>query len=334
MGVFRFVHDSPPFSLSNTPTLMGFRNVLSLALFFGACSATRPALKAPDAGRRTTAAAQPASESRADAIGGYLLAAEPERFDHLLAASEPEPAKPGSTSDDELRRQAQNPVASLISLPLQNNTNFTVGPNDGVQNVLNIQPVWPFKIGDKWNLITRTILPVVYQPSPAAGVSSDFGLGDTSFTAFFSPIGKSKVTWGVGPVILIPTSTGRTLGAGEWGLGPSAVVVWSEKPWVAGAIINNVWSFGGRVNSLLFQYFVNYNLVNGWYLVTAPIITADWNATSGNRWTIPFGAGVGRLMKFGKQPVNISLQLYYNVDRPNGGPEWQIRFQIQFLFPK
>jgi len=320
---------------------MAFRNLFALALIFAACSATRRAEPGPASELQSERQHAPAmlQQARADALDAYLREASPERFDYPLFASEPaEPSEPKQASsgktDNELRAQAQNPIANLINLPFQNNTNFTLGPADGVQNILNIQPVWPFQLSDKWNLITRTIFPVVYQPSVAPGVSSDFGLGDTNFTAFFSPINDSKTTWGVGPVVLIPTSTGSTLGAGEWGLGASAVVVWSDAPWVAGAIVSNVWTFDGSVNSFLFQYFVNYNLANGWYLITAPIITANWEATSGNTWTLPFGGGIGRMVKIGKQPVTISLHLYYNVERPTGGPEWQVRFQIQFLFPK
>ena len=163
--------------------------------------------------------------------------------------------------------------------------------------------------------------------------SSDFGLGDTTFTAFFSPR-ESKPIWGVGPVALIPTSTGPTLGAGEWGLGASAVVLAMSGPWVVGAIVSNVWSFEGSVNSFLLQPFINYNMADGWYLSSAPIVTANWEATSGNQWTVPVGGGVGKIFKIGKQPMNAQIQAFYNVEHPSGGPEWQLRLQLQFLFPK
>ncbi|MBW1825539.1 MAG: transporter, partial [Deltaproteobacteria bacterium] len=131
--------------------------------------------------------------------------------------------------DSDLAKQTQNPVANLISLPLQNNTNFGIGPDDETQNILNIQPVWPFSIGEDWNLITRTILPVVSQ-------GRINGLGDTTFTGFFSPKDSSKLTWGVGPVFLIPTATDNTLGSDKWGAGASAVLLVMPGKWVVGSL--------------------------------------------------------------------------------------------------
>ena len=249
-----------------------------------------------------------------------------------------------ATENDDLAKQAQNPIANLISLPLQNNTNFNVGPQDRTQNILNIQPVWPFSIGENWNVITRTILPVSYVssgqslgdgiiPSP---IDEDriFGLGDTTFTAFFSPKNSGKVTWGVGPVVLLPTSTDDALGAGEWGGGLSAVALGMPGNWVVGSLISNVWA--QDVDLFTWQYFINYNIPdsNGLYLTSAPIITANWEADSDNRWTVPFGGGIGKVFKIGKQPVNGQISAYYNVEKPEFGADWQLRLQLQFLFPK
>ena len=250
----------------------------------------------------------------------------------LLAFADDEKSAPAS--DDDLTKQTQNPISDLISVPLQSNFNFNVGPGNDTQYVLNIQPVIPVSINEKWNMITRTILPVIDQPGAAPGLSSDFGLGDTLFTAFFSPKESGGLTWGVGPAILIPTSTSRTLGAGEWGAGLSAVGIVMDGPWVVGGVVSNVWSFDGTVNSFTLQPIINYNLEAGWYLVSAPLITANWEAASGQRWTVPVGIGAGKVVRFGKRPVNISLHAYYNVEHANFGPEWTIRFQIQFLFPK
>jgi hypothetical protein len=233
----------------------------------------------------------------------------------------------------ELAKAAQNPVADLISLPLQNNTNFDWGPDDDTQNVLNIQPVIPFQLSEDWNLITRTILPVISQPVP--GGDDEFGLGDTLFTGFFSPRESSGLIWGVGPAVLLPTSTDDALGAGEWGAGPAAVALTMTGPWVVGGLINNVWSFdSGEVNLMTFQPFVNYNLDGGWYLVTAPIVTANWEADSDERWTVPLGGGFGRTFRAGKLPLNCNLQYYNNVEHPTFGAEWQLRIQVQMLFPK
>jgi hypothetical protein len=241
-------------------------------------------------------------------------------------------------SEGELAKEAQNPIASLISLPFQSNTNFGVGPNDATQEVLNIQPVVPFKLGDDWNLITRTILPLIYQPA-IPGLSGDtFGLGDLNPTLFFSPAG-SGLTWGFGPSFLLPTATADVLGGGKWAAGPAAVVVDTSGPWVFGALISNIWSFAGDsdradINRLLVQPFVNYNLSQGWYLTSSPVVTADWEAASDQRWTVPIGGGVGKILRIGTQPVNMSLQGYWNAVSPDNGSDWTIRFQVQFLFPR
>jgi len=243
-----------------------------------------------------------------------------------------------STGSD-LAKQAQNPVANLISLPFQNNTNFGIGPDDDTQNILNIQPVWPITLNDNWNLITRTILPVVSQPDIlTGGEGSTTGLGDTTFTAFLSPKDSGKLTWGVGPVFLFPTATDDVLGSDKWGAGASAVLLTMPGKWVIGSLFSNVWSFAGSgdqdVNLFTWQYFINYNLPDKWYLTSAPIITANWEADSDNRWTVPFGGGIGKIFNIGKQPINGQIGAYYNVETPEFGPDWQLRLQFQFLFPK
>ncbi len=254
--------------------------------------------------------------------------AEPKVGDGIIEA--------GENETDELARAAQNPVASLISLPFQNNMNFDVGPLEKTQNIMNIQPVWPFEMNEDWNLITRTIVPVVSQPAFTPSQDRKNGLGDTLFTAFISPKESGQWIWGVGPSLLLPTSTDDRLGAGEWGAGPSAVVLTIRGPWVVGSLFSNVWSFTGdeQVNLFTWQYFVNYNLDDGWYLTSAPIITANWEADSDNTWTVPFGGGVGKIFRIGNQPINVSAASYYNVEKSDFGADWQMRFQVQFLFPK
>lgn len=243
-------------------------------------------------------------------------------------------------SQGDLAKAAQNPVADLISLPLQNNTNFNFGPQEETQNILNVQPVWPFSISEDWNLITRTIVPVMSQPGLAPGQDRTNGIGDTTFSAFLSPKKSGKLIWGAGPVVLLPTSTDDALGVGEWGAGLSAVFLGMPGHWVVGSLFSNVWSGtnddGDKVNLFTWQYFVNYNIPggNGLYLASAPIITANWEAESGNRWTVPFGGGVGKIFKIGKQPLNGQVSAYYNVEKPEFGADWQLRLQLQFLFPK
>jgi len=239
----------------------------------------------------------------------------------------------------DLAQQAQNPIANLISVPFQNNTNFNVGPFDNDQNILNIQPVIPFKLNEDWNLVTRWILPVVYQPPVYQGDESDFGLGNFNPSFFFVNQVSPTLMIGAGPTFLLPTNTDKSLGVDKWGAGPTAAVVWTPGKWVVGTLVNNIWSFAGDsnepdVNQFLLQYFINYNLKHGWYLTSAPIITADWMRDSDDQWTLPFGGGVGRVFDVGPQPVNMSLQAYDNVIAPEGGPDWQLRFQVQLLFPK
>jgi len=245
-----------------------------------------------------------------------------------------------ATETDDLARATQNPVASLISLPFQNNTNFNFGPQEETQNIMNIQPVWPFKLNDDWNLITRTILPVISQPGFAPGQSRKNGIGDTLFTAFFSPRNSGKWIWGAGPALLLPTSNDDRLGAGEWGAGPGVVFLTMRGPWVVGSLVSNVWSFThdnsrDKVNLFTWQPFVNYNFDGGWYLTSSPVITANWEADNDNKWTVPLGGGFGRVFKMGEQAMNAQVQAFYNVENPDDfGPEWQLRFQLQFLFPK
>ena len=247
--------------------------------------------------------------------------------------------EPGEDAEEELAKAAQNPVADLISLPLQNNTNFNFGPREKTQNILNIQPVWPFSLSEEWNLITRTIVPVISQPALFRGDDRENGLGDTTFTAFFSPAEPGKWIWGAGPVLLLPTATDDKLGTDKWGAGPSAVVLTSDGPWLYGALFSQLWSFAGDndrddVNQSLVQPFVNYNLPDGWYLVSSPIITANWEADSSDTWTVPVGGGFGKIFRIGRQPVNAQMQAFYNVETPDNGADWQLRLQWQFLFPK
>ena len=232
-------------------------------------------------------------------------------------------------------------MADLISIPLQNNFNFGVGPNNVTQYVGNLQPVIPIKLTEEWNLITRTILPIINQPSPAPGVSSNFGLGDLNPTLFLSPGKPGALIWGVGPTFTFPTATDTALGSGKWSMGPAAVVLTMQGPWVLGALANQQWSVAGdsarrSVSQLLIQPFVNYNLPDGWYLTSSPVITANWMADSGDQWTVPLGGGFGKLWRVGKVglPVNTQLAAYYNLEKPQGAADWQLRFQVQLLLPK
>ncbi len=252
-----------------------------------------------------------------------------------------------SLANDDLATAAQNPVADMVSLPFQNNTYFGVGPDEDTANVLSIQPVMPFALGD-WNLITRTIVPIVYLPSVADSLpnSTDdidrgdkFGLGDINLTAFLSPADSGSLTWDVGPSLTAASATSDRLGSEKWSAGPSAVALSIDPPWVYGALVRQLWSFTGSddrnsVNQFLAQPFVNYNLPEGWYLVGSPIITANWDADSSERWSVPVGGGAGRVFKIGEQAVNLQAQSFYNVESPENGADWSLRLQFTFLFPR
>lgn len=244
----------------------------------------------------------------------------------------------------DLRAASQNPVADLISLPIQNNVNFGVGPRDRTGWVTNIQPVIPFNLTEDVNLITRTILPVVGRPSFAPGDGGEVGLGDLNPSLFLSPkdpipFAGGQLIWGAGASFLLPTATDSTLGTGKVAIGPSAVGLVLRPPWVVGALASTVWSVAGPsgrddVALTVVQPFVNYNLDRGWFLTTSPIITANWEA-DGDRWTVPVGGGVGRVFAIGRQPVNMSLQAFGNVVSPDDiGPDWSIRFSLTLLFPR
>ncbi|MGO9765173.1 MAG: neuromedin U [Myxococcaceae bacterium] len=242
-----------------------------------------------------------------------------------------------SSQDEELAKKTQNPVADLISVPFQSNTNFGVGPVNAVQEVLNIQPVIPIHVGS-FNLITRTIIPLISQPNTGAGQSgSTFGLGNINATIFVSPKNPGGLVWGIGPVFGFPTNTSPALGSAKWTFGPSLVLLTMPGPWVLGILVNNVWSWAGggsqNVNSLLLQYFVNYNFEGGWYLTSSPLVTANWLATPySNKWTFPVGGGFGKLVRLGRLPLNVNAAGYYNIWRPTGGPSWQLRLTAALLF--
>ena len=239
-------------------------------------------------------------------------------------------------STEEIAKASQNPLTAMYSLPIQNNTSF----GDDVRNFANIQPVLPFDVGDDWTLVTRTILPVVYNGAAPQG-GDEWGLADTSVTGFFTPkaTNDSGIVWGVGPTLLLPTSTDdASMGPGEWGAGVSAVALAMQGKWVYGALLSNVWSFTGdnQVNSMTFQPFVNYNLGDGLFIASVPIITANWKAEkSSDTWTVPLGLGVGKAMKMGKVPFTAQIHGYYNIARPDFNDEkWQMRVQVQWLFPR
>ena len=241
---------------------------------------------------------------------------------------------------DDLAKASQNPVADLISVPFENNATFNNGPDeDAYVNILNIKPVVPVHLNENWNLINRAIVPVIYQEELLPGQGSQTGIGDITYQGFISPAKPGKLIWGVGPTLVIPSGSSNRMSSNKFSLGPSVVLLTMPGNWVIGALAQNVWSVAGEedsksVNSFLFQYFINYNMKDGWYMSTTPTITANWRAGSDDTWTVPFGGGIGRVFKIGKQPVNMRIQGLYNVERPTGAPDWTIQAQVTLLFPK
>jgi hypothetical protein len=266
------------------------------------------------------------------------------------AQAAPAPAAAGEDADS-LAKATQNPVASLISVPIQNNSNFAVGPYNRTQDVLNVQPVIPARISENWMLISRIIQPIVWQPASTQPTGGEYGFGDMNPTFFLSPAKPGKLIWGVGPAMVFPTATSTALGQGKLSFGPSVVALVQPGHWTLGFLVNNVWSVAGSthrpsVNQMTLQYFITYNLKKGWNINSGPIVTANWHnkaegdaadgddTTPGGRWTVPFGGGVGRVMRLGYQPVNISANFYGNAIHPPGASSWGMRLQIALLYPK
>ncbi len=238
----------------------------------------------------------------------------------------------------ELAKKLANPVAALISVPIQNNFDWGAGPSgDGFQYKLTVQPVIPFSLNENWNVISRTILPYVYQED-VFGTSSQSGLADTVQSFFFSPVKPAKGgwIWGAGPLLQIPTATDDLLGEEKWGAGPTAVVLKQQGQWTYGALFNHVWSFAGEsgrseVNRTFLQPFVSYTTKTFTTFGLNTESTYDWK---NSQWTVPLNAFVQQLLKVGKQPIALQLGYRYYAEGPSGAPEWGLRFQISFLFPK
>lgn len=239
----------------------------------------------------------------------------------------------------EIAKQAQNPIASVISVPLENDFNPQTGIHKENSYVLEMKPVVPFTLSNDWNLITRTIIPVIQVPDLAPGVNGTTGVGDVQESLFLSPAKTGPVIWGAGPVISFPTASQEILGTKKLSVGPTVVVLRIQGHWLFGTLVQNLFSVAGpsaraNVNQMLMQPFANYNLKHGWYLTSSPIITANWEVNPNQRWVVPVGGGVGKIVHFGKLPVNMYTQFFRNVERPDGTTSWSARLQVQFLFPK
>ena len=242
-------------------------------------------------------------------------------------------------AQEQMAKEAQNPIARVISVPLENDFNPHTGIDKEDSYALEMKPVVPFRLSKDWNVITRTIIPVIQVPDLTPEVKGTAGLGDVNLSLFLSPAKVGRIIWGAGPIVSFPTATEDILGTKKLSVGPTVVVLKSQGHWLYGTLVNNLFSVAGPsarpdVNQMLMQPFVNYNLRHGWYLTSSPIITANWEVKRDERWTVPVGGGVGRIVHFERLPVSIYSQFFRNAESPNGTTHWSARFQMQFLFPK
>ena len=242
-------------------------------------------------------------------------------------------------SDEELARKLANPVAALISVPFQYNYDRGIGSANGNKSVLNIQPVIPFELNKDWNLISRTILPVVDQHNIAGPSGDQSGIGDVVQSLFFSPKQPtaSGMIWGVGPVFLLPTASKPLLGSEKWGLGPTGVALVQQGPWTYGALANHIWSVAGDdtradVSTTLLQPFLSYITPTKTTWAISSESTYNWKAS---QWSVPINFGVSQLFKVGNQPMSLGLQARYWAHGPDSGPDgWGLRVTYTLLFPK
>jgi len=261
-------------------------------------------------------------------------------FIAMVASALVTPARAQDDHAAELAKKLANPVASLISVPVQYNYDEYGGANEGAAvSTLNIQPVIPFSLNEDWNLITRTIVPLIDRQDFPLAAMNESGLGDIVASQFFSP--KSPTAggwiWGVGPVELLPTATDEVLGGERWGLGPTAVALKQSGPWTVGLLANHIWSVAGDddradVNATFLQPFVSYITKTKTTIGLTTETTYDWE---NEQWSVPVIAKVAQLFKIGPQILQLAVAGKYWAESPDDGPDgWGLRVELTFLFPK
>ena len=237
----------------------------------------------------------------------------------------------------ELAKKLQNPVANLISVPIQNNFDFGIGPANAMRYTLNIQPVIPFTLSDDWNLITRTIIPYIYAESPTPGGKNRSGLSDITQSFFFSPSKPvGGYILGAGPVFRYPSATDSALGGEKWGAGPTALVFRQDGSWTYGMLANHLWSFAGsssraELNATFIQPALAYTFPTSTTVALVSESLYDWK---GSQWTVPINLNVSQMLKIGEQPVRLQIGPRFYAEGPEGKPDWGMRFQVLFPFLK
>jgi hypothetical protein len=268
-------------------------------------------------------------------VAGPLAAAAALFVSSVAAAQQPGAA--GGQSAD-LAKQLSNPIADLVSVPFQFNWEQNVGPREQTRFLLNVQPVMPFSLNPDWNLIARVIAPLLSQPVLVEGGVPAFGVSDITASFFFSPTRAVAPMFGVGPVIVLPSTAEPTLGTGKWSAGPTAVVLRQHGPWTYGALWNQVWSFSGDdsradVNQMFLQPFLAYQATRTITVTMQSESTANWEAED-EQWTVPINVIVSKLSSFGIFPASYQFGLGGFVAHPEVGPSWKIRAAIVILLPR
>lgn len=236
------------------------------------------------------------------------------------------------SSVEEMSKKRQDPVSGLRSIFLQE---VLLPVGEGTASSFSIQPVWPFKLGKNLKLITYTIIPIQSVPPITVGDTKQSGMGNILFNGYFSPIQKrSKLSWGIGPALLIPTRTNAALGSDRVSIGPTGLLYYAGEKITGGAVVQNYWSLGGeganKVNSFSLQYVAYYNLPNGWFIESNATIIANWLSDS-DKWLVPLGGGPGKTFKLGKLYYCGAAQLFYNAATPAYVGNWQAVFQLQVI---
>jgi len=253
-------------------------------------------------------------------------------------------AQSDENSEADLAKKLSNPIAAMISIPFQLNYDDRIGPvDDGHKGYMNFQPVVPHSLSEDWNVITRVILPVVFdQADIFPGAGSQSGLGDITASLFFSPVKPTEGgwIWGAGPVFYIPTATDDLLGAKKWGLGPTAVFLRQAHGWTYGALVNHIESVasvhGGNderpdISSTYLQPFLAYTTKAAWTYSANLEATYDWET---NQWAVPLNLSIAKLVRIGKLPMSFTAGAGYWTEHTDTGPkEWRYRFVVTLLLP-